>query len=188
MPGIHRKQAGFSLLEIGLVLSLVAGLTVVAMGTFKSGGALRDDKLAIEQFNALVAIVASQGGPGTTATSNLQTTLIADQLVPEAWVDRRNTPAVLRGSWGGIVQVDSAHLLGTGAYPDAVTIRAYGLSAAACVRLLMAVSPSAARVQYNTTDFKNLSNTLAITNARARTACTSAPSRTYTFLFEMPAR
>ena len=180
-----RAQSGFTLIEAALAMMLTAGLTVVAFSALKGGESVRDDKLAVEQMQTLVSLVAARTNASSAATTNFQTTLIADDAVPEAWVDRRSTP-VLRGPWGGTITLDTAMLLGSGAYPDSVKIKAAGLSLPTCVRLLMAVAPAAARIQYNSSDFKDLAGTAAITNARARTACTSAPARTYTFWFELP--
>lgn len=183
-----RSQAGFTLMEFGLVLALIAGMAAITLGTLKAAEDARDDQQAVVQFQAISAAVAGLSGPGAAATNDLQTVLISDQLIPESWIDRRGATPVLRGSWGGIIEVDSTFLLGAGAYPDAARITASGLSVADCTRLLMAMAPASARIQYNTSDFKNLANTLAITNARARTACTNAPARTYTFLLELATR
>jgi len=181
-----KSQRGYTLLETGLVIaaSIIMGGTVI--GVMNATGEGSKEQEAANQFQTIAQVAGDQTGRGAIPATGIDQAIIATGQIPEGWIARDGGVVRIRGSWGGVITVDTVRLLAGSAHADGVRINAAAMSPSMCARMLMGTSPGAWESRVGGALFKAPDASLAMTRDRAATLCANSPSQIASFTF--PAR
>ncbi len=118
------RQGGYSLVELGIVLLIIAVILAVVIGKSyfakSSANAQTEESTIVSILGATPNFKGSFGTPGTygTAGTSLVPTLITGKVVPPSY---STTATTITNSWGGaisLVSTGAGYTLSDAALPD----------------------------------------------------------------------
>ncbi len=178
-----KKQSGYTLLELGLVISAGLVLGAIVIGLANTSGEGSREQEALNQIHSIVQIAADRTGTGAVATNAVEQGLIATGSVPEGWIIRDGNAAALRGAWGGTMSIDTVALFPGSAFADGIRVNAQAMPSSMCTRLIMSTASAVHQSAVGGTVFRAPNGSLAITRDRASTVCTNSVTQTVTFIY-----
>jgi type IV pilus assembly protein PilA len=181
------RQGGFTLIELGLVLLLIAvlgALAVPRVKTFIIEG--RVSPTARDVLQAVARIRANAEGGGATPYASVVTATLANTLA-----DRSNTLTVTGvgaaatvthalGATGATLTAASNTITTAG---DSFTTTFNTVNFAACPLLASQIQSTAEAVSINGTVVKSVPAGTAYNGQTAQTACTAGDTNTFVFTF-----
>jgi prepilin-type N-terminal cleavage/methylation domain-containing protein len=134
-----RKQSGFTLLELGIVLVIVlVAASVVLVGAVRAQASARTQAAVAVVRSAMVD--AKQLRPDRNYANLTAQELIRAGKIPTEW--QRDSATAIQGPWGGRLTLQAwAGYWGSGSFPNGFIVTVTGLDTETCAAMVTGVYP-----------------------------------------------
>ena len=163
-----KRQGGFSLAEVVMVLAVIGTILGVAIGSFGTASSGTRSYSAAQNLTNLQAGIRKLY-PAPNFTGLNAATIVQAGKAPDSMVGAGNT---LVGQWGGTVTLAPADY--NGGTSNAFTVTYPGIPQEECNDLIATVAPNFVTVVIGTSTVKDDAAGTALTTGSVVTACNNA--------------